>query len=335
MAKRKRLTPANLPQELETKSANPGLAPPIAQVAGASAAFSAARDLEDQMGAARAEGRLIIALPLDAIEESHLMRDRLGVVEPEMEALKASLRAHGQRTAIEVEDLGQGRFGLISGWRRLTALKALAAQTGEDRFAKVTAIIRTPQDRAEAYIAMVEENEIRAGLSYYERARVAARAADQGAFASAEAAVDTLFAAGSRARRSKIRSFLRIHSELEAVLQFPTALSERLGLKIAEALKNGQAKTLCAALAKAEATTPEAEATIILKTLSGSQKKGQKSGTDKAVLLRNDGLILSAKASQTGFSFAFEGVKADEDLQRKLSEILIEALRKSENYIKK
>jgi len=91
----------------------------------------------------------------------------------EMEALKTSLSAHGQRTPIEVEDLGQEpdgshRFGLISGWRRLTALKALYAETGEDRFGRVLALLRKPHDRADAYISMVEENEIRAGLSYYD-----------------------------------------------------------------------------------------------------------------------------------------------------------------------
>jgi len=267
MAKRKRLTPANMPQGLETKSANPGLAPPIAQVAGASAAFSAARDLEDQMGVARAEGRLIVALPLEAIEESHLMRDRLGVAEPEMEALMSSLLAHGQRTAIEVEDLGQGRFGLISGWRRLTA-----------------------------------------------------------------DAVNTLFAAGSRARRSKIRSFLRIHASLEDVLSFPTALSERLGLKLAEGLKNGKEAALRAALTAAKPATAEAEATILLKALSKPKQARQQSGKDKAVLIEQEGLVLSTKTSQTGFSFAFEGAEADEALQHKLSEILTEALRKSENY---
>ena len=240
MAKRKRLTPPNLAAGSQTVTPPSGLTPPIAQMAGASAAFSAARTLEDQMETARATGRLIITLPLGAVVESHPVRDRLGVDAPEMDALKASLAAHGQRSAIEVEDLGEGRFGLISGWRRLTALKALHEETGEERFSRIAALIRTPADRAEAYVAMVEENEIRAGLSYYERARIAARAAAQGAFETPEAAVNALFAAGSRARRSKIRSFLRIHESLDGVLNFPAHLPERLGLKLAEALKNGQ-----------------------------------------------------------------------------------------------
>jgi hypothetical protein len=34
----------------------------------------------------------------------------------------------------------------------------------------------------EAYLAMVEENEIRVGLSFYERARIVARAAEAGVF---------------------------------------------------------------------------------------------------------------------------------------------------------
>jgi ParB family chromosome partitioning protein len=73
----------------------------------------------------------------------------------------------------------------------------------------VLAVLRRPDTAAEAYVAMVEENEIRVGLSYYERARVAARAAEAGVFEDASAAIDVLFSTASKAKRSKIRSFVR------------------------------------------------------------------------------------------------------------------------------
>jgi ParB family chromosome partitioning protein len=44
----------------------------------------------------------------------------------------------------------------------------------------VLALIRRPETSADAYLAMVEENEIRAGISFYERARLAAEAAKLG-----------------------------------------------------------------------------------------------------------------------------------------------------------
>ncbi|MBD3766047.1 MAG: ParB N-terminal domain-containing protein, partial [Rhodobacterales bacterium] len=77
----------------------------------------------------------------------------------EMAALRASLAARGQQTPIEVVELAPGRYGLISGARRLAALRALAEETGEARFARVQALLRPFSAASDAYLAMVEENE--------------------------------------------------------------------------------------------------------------------------------------------------------------------------------
>ena len=89
--------------------------------------------------AARALGRMVVTVPLSDVVLDHLVRDRMALDEGEMEALKASLRARGQQTPVELTDLGGGRYGLISGWRRLTALRRLHAESGEDRFAEIQA----------------------------------------------------------------------------------------------------------------------------------------------------------------------------------------------------
>ena len=126
-------------------------------------------------------GRLVLDVGLDAIAPDHLVRDRLPAEDADMEALRESIRAHGQRTPVEVTPLqGALPYGLISGWRRLAALRALHAETGDPRFATVQALVRRPETAAAAYVSMVEENEIRLGLSQYERARVAAIAAERG-----------------------------------------------------------------------------------------------------------------------------------------------------------
>lgn len=268
MAKRRRLeVPAAPAGGLEIKSLSGRAVPPVAQVAGDAAALAAADEALIAIETAREEGRLAIRVPLGAIAVDHLVRDRMDVADEDMAALRESLRAHGQRTPIEVVETGAGTYGLISGWRRLAALTALHADTGEDRFAHVLAVIRTPGDAGAAYVAMVEENEIRVGLSYYERARIAALAAERGAFADAAAAVDVLFASGSRAKRSKIRSFLAIHDALGDLLRFPAHLPERLGLRLAGALKEGQAAALRAALTT-PAATPETEAAALGKALA-------------------------------------------------------------------
>ena len=279
MAKRRRLTslpflspvpsepdPATAPVTATATSTTAPSRPPIAQVAGEAAATSALAELAETLDRARAEGRMIQSLPLDAIETDWLVRDRIALDDEGQEALIASIRARGQQAPLEVVDLRNGRFGLISGWRRLAALRSLQAETGEDRFATALAILRRPADAPEAYLAMVEENEIRVGLSYYERARIAARAVEAGVFADDTAALQTLFAAASRPRRSKIGSFLRIVRELDAALRFPAAIPERLGLRLSAALAEDPALAARIAEDLRRAAPENAEAELALLT---------------------------------------------------------------------
>ena len=288
MAKRKRLTPAQ-PDYLEAKK--PALetksmafsAPraPIADVAAETSAAAALQELADEMRHARADGRLIQALPEAAIEVGYLVRDRMLADDDELGALMASLAARGQQTPVEVVELGDGRYGLISGWRRVTALRRLLAETGETRFATVQAILRRPEGAAEAYVAMVEENEIRVGLSYYERARVAAKAVEQGVYETEKQALLKLFSTASRAKRSKIRSFLTIYRALDDVLRFPMAIPERLGLALAKAFEAdaGRVAALRAQLAEAAPAEAAAELACLQGALAGVKKKQSLNGT--------------------------------------------------------
>jgi ParB family chromosome partitioning protein len=269
---RRRLNPAQLSAP-EAKSlplaARERALPPAARLAAEAASASAAALAEARkLAEAEAEGRVLIDIPLDAIEAGHLARDRLdGAVPDEDEAaLIASIRAHGQRAPAEVVALEDGRWGLISGWRRLSALRALHQETGEARFSVLRAIPRGRDSAGradpEAYLAMVEENEIRAGLSPYERGRIAVLAAGQGAFPSVSEAVNGLFGAASKAKRAKIRRFAELHEALGPDLRHPQAIPERLGLRLAEGLKafEGAEEALRRALRAApEGRSAEAE----------------------------------------------------------------------------
>lgn len=280
MAKRRRLIPSALGPDFDPDMADaaaplagnaflrPGLAaardgaaPPIAQIAGNAATQAALDEVTNAMARARAEGRMVLSLSLSAVDTDHLVRDRIRVDEEEMGHLMASIREHGQRTPIEVTDQGGARYGLISGWRRVQALQRLLAETGDPRFGMVLALLRRPAEASDAYIAMVEENEVRQGLSYYERARIAARAVDLGVFVSEKQALQRLFAAASRARRSKIGSFLSIYRVLDEVLRFPSSIPERLGLALAKALEHRPAEVadLLADLAQTPAADASAE----------------------------------------------------------------------------
>lgn len=249
------------PQDFDRPAA---AAAPIARVAAEAAGAAALEELSETLRRARETGRLVLDLPLDAIAADHLTRDRLPAEDEDMAALRESVRAHGQRAPIEVTPLaGALPYGLISGWRRLMALKALHAETGEARFATVQALVRKPETAADAYVAMVEENEIRVGLSQYERARVAALGAARGVFPDEEAALRALFGAASRPKRSRIRAFLEIWRALDGILRFPAHLPERLGLRLVEALRAGQGPRIVAALEAADPATPEAELAVL------------------------------------------------------------------------
>lgn len=236
MAKRKRLTPFGTPEvEDLPEIIMPSVRPPIADMAGASAATAAMEEMAATLRAAREGGRLVLSLPLGQVEADYLVRDRIASDPEEMAALVESLRARGQQTPIEVAQIGPDRYGLISGWRRLSALRQLAAEGTES--VSVLALLRKPDQASDAYVAMVEENEIRVGLSFYERARIAAKAVEAGVYPDDRAALRALFAAASRAKRSKIGSFLSVVRALDGALRFPETIGERLGLQLAQALE--------------------------------------------------------------------------------------------------
>lgn len=292
MARRKRLTPPRADYldrpAPDAQTAGPLSTAPIAQVAGDAASSAALETLSEEMTRARAEGRFIESLPLDAVDAGYLVRDRIGVSQEDQSALIDSLRARGQQTAIDVVDLGAeragGRYGLISGWRRLMALRHLHDDTGETRFALVQARITRPGETSEAYLAMIEENEIRAGLSHYERARIAVRAVEEGVFAHDRAALDWLYSNVSRAKKSKIRSFVSLVRQLDGALRFPAAIGERLGLDLARQLTESRAfaATVTRALNTAHPADAETEQAVLKKALKGGlETKPAPAPTDK------------------------------------------------------
>lgn len=311
MVKRKRLSPAPgfeisdplpAPGGLETKAHTgwAGIRAPIADVAGDSARQAALEEVSAELHNARTEGRMVMRLALDVIAVDHLVRDRVVVDDDEMESLKDSLRDRGQQTPIEVVDLGQGRYGLISGWRRLMALQALQADApDEGRFAHVQALVRSPQSAPEAYRAMVEENELRANLSFYERARIAVKATEEGVYDSPKQAVQSLFSSVRRAKRSKILSFTEL-VVLDDYLSFPGAIPEKLGLAIVAAMRSdpGFQAQLIAKLARAAPRADGAEERALLERCLRPPAPPSPTPTTPATERIREGLALRAEAGK-------------------------------------
>lgn len=258
---------------------NPATAP-IAQVAADSAATETTAARFDRIDAetlrdAKDKGLLIREIELGKIDVDHIMRDRSVIIQAELDELTSSISETGLRLPIEVNQGSDGTYVLISGYRRLLAFQKLAVMQ-PDQFGKIKALVRAPQDSADAFAAMVEENEIRANLSHYERGRIAVVAAEQGAFDSVEGAVNHMFRHASKAKRSKIRSFAELFECLGDMLKFPEDLSERRGLQIAGALRQGSEVSLRNALAEGTIATSADEWSILESALSSLTPKPQK-----------------------------------------------------------
>ncbi len=322
-------------------------APPIAQVAGA-----AARSIEDEIlrlrrenehlheqGSALADaerdGLLIRLIPLDAIDTNLQSRDRR-VLDRDSEAwleLKESLRSRGQQVPIEVMGPARegGTYGLISGYRRLSALRDLLAETGDDRFATIKALVSRARDGVDAMVAMIEENEIRQGVSFYERGRICCLAAEQGLCPSVDDAIEALFPNSSRNRRYKIRNFTVIHQRIGAYLDFPEAIGERLGGRLAQALKEGREQELVAVLSDRESRFPDAEAELHLLDAFIARTPPfapvRKASSVREIFARwegQGGLRASAKAKGAIVTLRLDGlaVKTEADLARLLERIV-------------
>jgi ParB family chromosome partitioning protein len=82
-------------------------------------------------------------------------------------------------------------------------------------------------------------------------------------------AISVLFANATSAKRSKIGSFARLHRELGAVLRFPTAIPEHLGLALVRATDNNASFTvkLKATLRKSPPESPEGERVVLNRAL--------------------------------------------------------------------
>lgn len=326
-----------------------GLAP-IAQVAADSAALSQPATAADRalqarletsdrsLREAQSEGRLLVDLPVGSIDADAMVRDRAVLDADEMLELRLSISANGLRLPIEVFELPGNpmpdapKYGLLSGYRRLMAVRELLGLSGDKKYKTIRAIVRPKTEADAAFVAMVEENEVRSELSQFERGRIAVISSQQGAFLNVEDAVNKLFATGSKAKRSKVRSFALIFEELGDMLEFPDALSEKRGLRLAQALRQGGESELREALGRGGVGTSEGEWAEIESVISvmdtpapdlrrGGRPKSRKSVSgwqDADTLVTSSGVTIRQKSDGAGYLLRFEGRPVDQDLMNSL-----------------
>lgn len=244
------------------------------------------RNAEDAktLRVAQAEGRVLARLSLHEIRTDDLPRDRLDLEavanSDEMEELKASIRARGQKEPVEVYLDAKGQYQLKKGWRRLTALRQLLMETEAEAFAMIMARVEpSPEgavtDRVSRYIDMVEENVVREDLTFAEMAQVAIRAAEDPEVEGddPDAMVGRLYGALHKMKRSYIRSFVYLMAELGRDLRWPKEISRNLGVEVARALKAAPERAGLLRRELAACAAPEDQAVALAAFLGSAQQK--------------------------------------------------------------
>ena len=280
----------------------------------------------EKLRIAEEQGRLIQNIPLDQINASAMIRDRVVIHEAELFELQQSMHLNGLRLPIEVYRTADG-YGLISGYRRLLAARRIADLEPDNPACQaIKALIRPPSDAARAFEAMVEENEIRASLSHFERGRIAVLAAKEHAYVNTDEAIQHLFVHASAAKRSKVKSFAEIFECLGDLLTYPEDLTERRGLRLANALRQDGERPIRDALEAAApyATADEEWAAMapvidslleepVVTSARGRPKQKPVRGWGGTTLKLSNGITLLKEIDGNDYVIRIRGLKVDAD----------------------
>ena len=263
----------------------------------------------------------IIHLALDTIDASALPRDRATLHPAEMDDLTASIATNGLRQPIEVWQLSAPAppltHGLISGFRRLEAHRRLHALRRDGSFATIPAFLRSPASLPQALAAMVDENECRAQVSPWDKARLLVEVVAQGLFPTIDAALAELHATTSRQKRARLRATATVVEELEGLLTTPDRLNENRLLRLASALRGGFVELIQQILQETRGQSVESQWSALTQTLAEADRGEDEipatpttPARPRRMLTLPQGLIIRREMTQTGYALRFSGPEA-------------------------
>lgn len=234
----------------------------------------------------RSEGLVAERIPLDQIFADKLTRDRAAGPDADLEELKTSIREVGLSNPVRLERRdGQG-YELIQGMRRLTAYRALLAETGDETYATIPAAISAPAAASESYRQMVDENLIRKDISFAEMGSLAMAYANDPAneCPDVDKAVAALFKSASYTKRSYIRAFAILLMMLEKSLNHANAIPRNVGVELKRKLdaNPGLVSKVASALGANPERSAEDEVAILRGFLTGGAGEAPASKTAKS-----------------------------------------------------
>ena len=268
---------------------------------------------------------LITHLPLDTIDATALPRDRGTLDKAALLELQTSIALTGLRLPIEVfelADLPEGsiaphRYALISGLRRLTAVRTLRDLRGNGDFTTIAAVIRTPASIPAALAEMVAENEVRAAPSPWDRGRILVELVHQGHFPTIDAAVEGLHPTASRQKRARLRACAGVVEDLDSLLTSPEDLTENRLLRLASALRGGFVELIQHILTEVRGKSLATQWEALLPTLIEADRGEEETpatyftpARPRRMLGLKQGLVIRREYDSLGYSLRFSGPEA-------------------------
>jgi len=166
---------------------------------------------------------------------------------------------------------------------------------------------------------MVEENEIRAELSPWERGRIAWVAHRQEIFGTIEEAVAKLYPAADRFKRARLRTFAHLVEELDGLLTAPETLNQNRLLRIANAFNAGFDNVIRTALGESTLDGAQSQWQLLLPILTEAEQPPANApkprpGRPRRVYRPRRGLTIRREMTRDGYTLHFTGRGADSEL---------------------
>ena len=259
----------------------------------------------------------ITDLPITSIDAEALPRDRFQVDEEALATLNRSILFDGLRQPIEVFPLeGDLPYGLISGYRRLSVYRTLAAIRGNGDYTTIPAFIRTPASIPEAMAAMVTENEVRTDITPWEKATLILESVRLDYFATPDAALQTLYPHMTPTNRSRLRSVVSVVEALGDILNDGPSYSLRQLLRISGAIRAGFAPLITTALIQHHEKSPAVQWDLMQNILMEAElsltepQTPQAPGRPRRLVYPRANLIIRRERLPNGYRLTFTGEEA-------------------------
>lgn len=261
----------------------------------------------------------ITEIPTASIDAEALPRDRFHTDAEAMATLTRSILFDGLRQPIEVFALDgcpPCDWGLISGHRRLSVYRSLAALRANGDYTTIPAFIRQPASIPAAMAAMVTENEVRADITPWEKATLILESVRLDYFATPDAALAALYPHATPTNRSRLRAVVSVVEAFGDVITQGPAYSLRQLLRISGALRAGFAPLLTTALTQHHEKSAATQWDLMQNILTEAElsltepQTPQTPGRPRRLLYPRSNLIIRRERLPHGYRLTFTGEEA-------------------------